>query len=393
MTMRRTTESNSALSLDEYARRGVEIAYKTFADSINDTLATLPDDRDRLVVSLRFGLEDGKRYTLETVRQRVPVSRERVRQLQRTALDNLRAAVRSYPLRLIDSANALRNWGGLIGERLEDDGFSTALSKTVGVDKLLIEARLRLMDDLAAVPPDERAPLAGLDSRVIDIIVRRIDPISLDALNEEVAADEDTRRALADWPNFDMARRLKMILNMEIDEDGVCHPTEETFSGIGITKMDHRLNVLASVLEEAKKPMHFTEISARARPLLPGRFALSDRNIHARLDRHKSRFTWAGMGRFALTEWGIGVRDGDPANVLRPTRRKGIGDEIALVLMERKEPMHLSEIEHHILEVRGIAVIIRSIAASISTDKAGRFVWLGGGMVGLAEWQNKDEDD
>lgn len=391
MSIRRIIDSSSAISVDEYAQRGAEIAYQTFADSISDTLATLPDPRDRFVIGLRFGLEDGRRSTLEAVRRQIGISRERVRQLQRIALTNLRDNVQAYPLRLVDSAAALRNWGGLIGERLEDEGFSTALSKTVGVDKTLIEARLRLMDDLGAVPPDDRAPLDNLDSRVIDIIVRNIDPVSLDALNSEVASDDETRRALADWPNFDMSMRLKLILDVEIDGEGVCRATENTFSGM--TKMDHRLNVLVSVLEEAGKPMHFNEISERASALLPGKFALSGRNIHARLDRHKNRFTWAGMGMFALTEWDVGVRDGDPANVLRPTRRKGIGDEIAMALMERGEPMHLSEIEHHILEVRGIAVIIRSIAASISTDKAGRFVWLGGGMVGLAEWQKEDKDD
>ena len=388
MPTRRTIDSSSALSLDEYARKGVEIAYGAFADSIDDTLATLPDDRDRFVIRLRFGLEDGKKATLESVRRQIGISRERVRQLQRIATVNLRANAQAYPLRVIDSANALRNWGGLIGERLEDEGFSAALSKIVGVDKVLIDARLRLMDDFGVVPPDGRAPLDNLDSRIIGALVRNIDPMPLDALESEIASDEETRRALEDWRNFDMSMRLKLILEVDIDENGVCHATEETFAGM--TKMDHRLNVLVSVLEEAGKPMHFTDISERARPLLQGRFALSDRNVHARLDRHKSRFAWAGMGMFALTEWGIGVRDDDPMNVLRPTRRKGIGDEIAMALMDRGEPMRLSEIEHHVLEVRGIAVIARSVAASISTDKAGRFVWLGNGWVGLKEWQNRD---
>ena len=379
-----TYEGEVALSLEDYARRGMEAAYDGFVSTVNDTLATLPAPRDIRVIRLRFGLEDGERYTLDSVRVGIGISRERVRQLQRIATHALRRNVRARPFRVLACASVLRTWGGLLGERLEDEGFSRAFSQAIGVDKKMIDAHIRLLLDLEVVPPDERASLDAVDSRIIDTFIRNIDPVSLDTLKSEVMSDDEARRALRDWPSLDMSMRLRLILGVKIDADGMCVATERTFSGS--TKMDHRLNAMVSALREAGKPLHFSDIAKRAEPLLPGSLALSERNIHARLDRHKKHFRWAGMGVFALTEWDIGVREDNMGSALRPTRRKGIGDEIAMILLERGEPMRLQDIEDHILLVRKIEVIPRSVAASVATDKARRFTMLGGGWVGLSDW-------
>lgn len=55
---------------------------------LESLLSTLPD-REALVLRLRFGLEDGRPWTLEEVRQRLGISRERVRQLQAQSLSRL----------------------------------------------------------------------------------------------------------------------------------------------------------------------------------------------------------------------------------------------------------------------------------------------------------------
>lgn len=55
---------------------------------LESLLTTLPD-REALVLRLRFGLEDGRPWTLEEVRQRLGISRERVRQLQAQSLGRL----------------------------------------------------------------------------------------------------------------------------------------------------------------------------------------------------------------------------------------------------------------------------------------------------------------
>jgi RNA polymerase primary sigma factor len=47
-------------------------------------------EREQKIIRLRFGLEDGKNYTLEEVGQEFSVTRERIRQIEAKALAKLR---------------------------------------------------------------------------------------------------------------------------------------------------------------------------------------------------------------------------------------------------------------------------------------------------------------
>lgn len=65
---------------------------------VRDALTTL-SDREREVLELRFGLADGREYTLEEVSARFHVTRERIRQIEAKALRKLRHPSNSEPLR------------------------------------------------------------------------------------------------------------------------------------------------------------------------------------------------------------------------------------------------------------------------------------------------------
>jgi len=56
---------------------------------LRDLLARLPD-RESKIIRARFGLDDGRERTLETIGARLGVTRERIRQLQQFALKKLR---------------------------------------------------------------------------------------------------------------------------------------------------------------------------------------------------------------------------------------------------------------------------------------------------------------
>ena len=70
----------------------------TLADRIIEMTGTLTE-REQKVLTLRFGLEDGRARTLEEVGREFNVTRERIRQIEAKALRKLRHPSRSRKLK------------------------------------------------------------------------------------------------------------------------------------------------------------------------------------------------------------------------------------------------------------------------------------------------------
>ena len=71
---------------------------KLLSEKIENVLETLPP-REARILRLRFGLENGRNYTLEEVGQKFGLTRERIRQIESKALRRLRHPRRSRQLR------------------------------------------------------------------------------------------------------------------------------------------------------------------------------------------------------------------------------------------------------------------------------------------------------
>ena len=71
---------------------------KLLSEKIEDVLDTLPP-REARILKLRFGLENGRTYTLEEVGEKFGLTRERIRQIESKALRRLRHPRRSRQLK------------------------------------------------------------------------------------------------------------------------------------------------------------------------------------------------------------------------------------------------------------------------------------------------------
>ncbi len=69
-----------------------------FKEQLEEVLGTLTE-REQKVLTLRFGLEDGRARTLEEVGKEFNVTRERIRQIEAKALRKLRHPSRSRKLK------------------------------------------------------------------------------------------------------------------------------------------------------------------------------------------------------------------------------------------------------------------------------------------------------
>jgi RNA polymerase primary sigma factor len=73
-------------------------SYQLLREQVGSVLGTL-NDREKRVLQLRFGLDDGRGRTLEEVGKEFGVTRERIRQIEAKALRKLRHPSRSQKLR------------------------------------------------------------------------------------------------------------------------------------------------------------------------------------------------------------------------------------------------------------------------------------------------------
>ena len=71
---------------------------QSLREQVEDVLGTL-SERERRVLQLRYGLEDGRSRTLEEVGRDFGVTRERIRQIEAKALRKLRQPTLSRKLR------------------------------------------------------------------------------------------------------------------------------------------------------------------------------------------------------------------------------------------------------------------------------------------------------
>jgi len=95
-------EDDSELGMfveDEVTPTPIQVAYSNLLrDKIEEVLATL-SPREARILRLRFGLDNGRAYTLEEVGQKFGLTRERIRQIEGKALRRLRHPRRARQLK------------------------------------------------------------------------------------------------------------------------------------------------------------------------------------------------------------------------------------------------------------------------------------------------------
>jgi len=86
----------SALLADRTTESQEDRIYSREVRGLVRTALHLLDDRERHIISNRFGLLGGKELTLEEIGKSLNLSRERVRQLEREAKEKLRGQLCAY---------------------------------------------------------------------------------------------------------------------------------------------------------------------------------------------------------------------------------------------------------------------------------------------------------
>jgi len=267
-------------------------------------------DREREVLVSRFGLEDGKKVTLEAVGAKFEITRERVRQIESSAIKTLAAGPTKDMSRLMRIIHSfLVEAGGLISvdELAEyfkvdhDQRFETELSALRLVMSLDPQVLALPKSDLLKAGWMKKEFSTKLLSDALTTIekhlVKVLKPQSADEIweavtttpmytahkaeltpaiifgilnvGEKIAKTADNKWGLTAWPSVSPKRiRDKVVL----------------------------------VMEQTMKPMHFREIADGINHKFPGKPVLS-RTVHNELIGD-TRFVLVGRGIYALKAWG-----------------------------------------------------------------------------------------
>jgi predicted Zn-ribbon and HTH transcriptional regulator len=303
---------------------------------VQDILGTIEREREREIISRRFGLFD-RRETLEQIGELLGITRERVRQLEKAVVTRLKAsAERDLPnIKQVESVLSahLASMGKVA--RISDlsQRLSANNSKT---DQAQVAFLANLSPGIAVIDDNDHFfHSVGLASEHTEKNIReRVNKI-IEAITE-IGEPTDIKK-VADKVGSSDARHTEALASIS--------KNIASLNGRwGLIKwpMVNPKNIrdkIYVILHENKKPMHFNEIAKAIKGSTLKRKDVTTQAIHNELIKDP-RFVLIGRGIYALKEWGF---------------KKGtVSDVIAEVLRKENGPLHRDEIVRRVLKSRHV---------------------------------------
>ncbi len=315
-----------------------EINKESSQDSIhliNNLLNKIDKEREREILSRRFGLFERKE-TLEQIGEMLGITRERVRQLEKTILVKIKtiASENNIPelVKFNDNIKlVLSDNGGL----LDINHLTNLISKTTDKIEQSRIAFISLMsNDFIVIPEsDLYYTIIGLKSKfnekkltstinnLVKLISDNNSPCTINDLMK-ITGNTDEKQLSS------LANSSKLIAYLNNTWGLVKWPT------VNPKNIRDKIYV---ILKENGKQMHFSEISNSIKKSDFKRKNVTTQAIHNELIKDK-RFVLVGRGIYALKEWGY---------------QKGtVSDIITKILKNSAKPMHKDEIVKIVLKDR-----------------------------------------
>jgi len=302
---------------------------------ITEVLATIDREREREIISRRFGLFDRKE-TLEQIGELLGITRERVRQLEKAVVARLKAQADGGQMPHIAMVqDALMEQLGNMGNIARISELTSKFTKdNTRVDQARISFLAQLSPRLVVIDDNDHyfhaVGINGVhDEKTIKNLVEKT-IASVKQIGEPVSIEQIAAAAKID--NAKHATALASISK--------ALATLNNRWGLIKWPMVNPKNIrdkIYVILKEHGKHMHFNEIAGAIKGSEFKRKDVTTQAIHNELIKDK-RFVLIGRGIYALKEWGY---------------EKGtVADIITSVLKKSKEPLHRDEIVKLVLKSR-----------------------------------------
>ncbi len=317
---------------------------------ITDILGTIEREREREIISRRFGLFDRKE-TLEQIGELLGITRERVRQLEKVVINKLRASGEALP-HIPEVQTTIADQLHQMGEAARISDLTDKLIKSNNrLDQSRVAFLAALCPNLTTVEENDLFYAAVSVSSVRDEKQLKSD------VNKVVEAikklgEPSTIDAIAKQANITEPKQAEALSSLS--------KQLATLNGRwGLVKwpMVNPKNIrdkIYVVLKENGKQMHFSEIADAIKKSEFKRKSVTTQAIHNELIKD-SRFVLIGRGIYALSEWGY---------------KKGtVADIITEVIKEAGQPLHRDEIVKRVLKSR----IVKETTVLLNLQGKSRF--------------------
>lgn len=309
-----------------------------FQAGVNDILATIDQEREREIITRRFGLYDRKE-TLEQIGELLGITRERVRQLEKAILAKLKTATNSGKISIV------LNLEKTIIRKLYEMGRVSKISDLTdklygGTSNQLQRSQIAFIAELApglcvinendnyhhgvsiCEYSDEKKVRSEVDA-IVSVIRKNGQPLSIEELHEKLSYEHpDHVKALASIS--------KLLAHLKDNWGLVKWPT------VNPKNIRDKIYV---ILAENGKPMHFSDIAKYIKDSNFKRKDVTTQAIHNELIKD-GRFVLIGRGIYALNSWGFS--------------QGTVADIIADVLKSSEMPLHRDEIVKRVLKSRQV---------------------------------------
>jgi hypothetical protein len=303
---------------------------------INDILSSVEREREREIISRRYGLYDRKE-TLEQIGELLNITRERVRQLEKAVIARLKAMAEKDLPHIQQFEQTVVEHVGKMGSVARVSDISAKLTPTNSkIDQARVSFLAELSPGLSVIDDNDHffhaigirlehdeKKIRESVSKIVETVKEFNKPVNAKTIKEALGhADEARVTALASVS--------KQLATLGEQWGLVRWP---------LVNPKNIRDKIYVILRDNGKPMHFSEISASIRGSAFKRKDVTTQAIHNELIKDK-RFVLIGRGIYALNEWGYS---------------KGtVADMITSVLKEAKQPLHRDEIVKRVLKHRQV---------------------------------------
>jgi DNA-directed RNA polymerase delta subunit len=306
---------------------------------MNEVMTLVDRDREKEILTRRFGL-DGNRETLEAVGDDMGITRERVRQIEKVALERLRQKL------FHDKSPSFNQAEKIIIKELAEIGRGARISDLskylLGKSDKISVANLHLITVLipklttltennnyyqgAIISPDEdyeEKDLRREVDKIVGIIRTHREPVTPEQMFEGTDYEHPNNVAA-------LASLSKAIATL----NGKWGLT--SWPAVNPKNIRDKIYV---ILAQRKKLMHYSDIAESIKKSDFKRKNVTKQAVHNELIKD-DRFVLVGRGIYALSEWGY---------------KKGtIADVITDILLENGAPMERKDIVKRVLKVRQV---------------------------------------